>query len=62
MWRVYGICAQIVAHLFTIDQEACLFAFAGFWDISHFNRLFRCRFGDTPNGLRANQQTTCYAN
>jgi AraC-like DNA-binding protein len=25
---------------------------AGFSDISHFNRLFRCRFGDTPTGVR----------
>jgi AraC-like DNA-binding protein len=25
---------------------------AGFSDISHFNRLFRARFGDTPRGLR----------
>jgi AraC-like DNA-binding protein len=26
---------------------------AGFSDISHFNRLFRVRFGDTPRGVRA---------
>ena len=26
---------------------------AGFSDISHFNTLFRTRFGDTPSGLRA---------
>jgi AraC-like DNA-binding protein len=26
---------------------------AGFSDISHFNRLFRPRFGDTPKGVRA---------
>jgi AraC-like DNA-binding protein len=32
---------------------------AGFSDISHFNRLFRARFGDTPKGVRANQQTVC---
>jgi AraC-like DNA-binding protein len=25
----------------------------GFSDISHFNRLFRSRFGDTPSGVRA---------
>ena len=25
----------------------------GFSDISHFNRMFRCRFGDTPSGVRA---------
>jgi AraC-like DNA-binding protein len=25
---------------------------AGFTDISHFNRLFRSRFGDTPRGVR----------
>jgi AraC-like DNA-binding protein len=24
----------------------------GFSDISHFNRLFRARFGDTPSGVR----------
>jgi AraC-like DNA-binding protein len=26
---------------------------AGFSDISHFNRLFRFRFGDSPSGIRA---------
>jgi AraC-like DNA-binding protein len=26
---------------------------ASFSDISHFNRLFRSRFGDTPKGVRA---------
>jgi hypothetical protein len=26
---------------------------AGFSDLSHFNRLFRSRFGDTPSGVRA---------
>jgi len=35
---------------------------AGFSDISHFNRLFRSRFGDTPKGARANQQTLSYTN
>jgi hypothetical protein len=35
---------------------------AGFSDISHFNRIFRSRFGDTPKGVRANHQTVCYAN
>jgi AraC-like DNA-binding protein len=35
---------------------------AGFSDISHFNRLFRSRFGDTPKGVRVNQQTVRYAN
>jgi AraC-like DNA-binding protein len=28
---------------------------AGFSDISHFNRLFRTRFGDTPSGILAQQ-------
>jgi AraC-like DNA-binding protein len=35
---------------------------AGFSDTSYFNRLFRSRFGDTPKGVRANQQTVPYAN
>jgi AraC-like DNA-binding protein len=30
---------------------------SGFSDISHFNRLFRARFGDTPSGVRAQRQT-----
>ena len=45
------------------DVRICDIALrAGFSDISHFNRLFRSRFGDTPKGVRANQQTVCYAN
>lgn len=28
---------------------------AGFSDVSHFNRLFRARFGESPSGLRARQ-------
>jgi AraC-like DNA-binding protein len=28
----------------------------GFSDISHFNRLFRARFGDTPRGVRASSR------
>jgi AraC-like DNA-binding protein len=36
-------------HLAIVD-----IAFAtGFGDLSHFNRLFRRRFGDTPSGIRA---------
>jgi AraC-like DNA-binding protein len=31
---------------------------AGFSDISHFNRLFRSRFGDTPKGVRAPKGST----
>jgi AraC-like DNA-binding protein len=45
------------------DVHICDIALrAGFSDISHFNRLFRSRFGDTPKGVRANQQTVRYAN
>jgi len=29
---------------------------AGFSDISHFNRLFRARFGDTPSAMRAERR------
>ena len=29
---------------------------AGFSDISHFNRLFRARFGDTPSGVRGQKR------
>jgi AraC-like DNA-binding protein len=37
-----------------IDFRICEIALqAGFSDISHFNRLFRSRFGDTPKGVRA---------
>jgi AraC-like DNA-binding protein len=37
-----------------IDGRICDIASqAGFSDISHFNRLFRSRFGDTPKGVRA---------
>jgi AraC-like DNA-binding protein len=36
-------------HLAIID-----IAFAvGFGDVSHFNRTFRRRFGETPSGVRA---------
>jgi len=36
-----------------IDVRICDVALrAGFSDISHFNRLFRSRFGDTPKGVR----------
>jgi AraC-like DNA-binding protein len=39
------------------DDRICDVALrAGFSDISHFNRLFRSRFGDTPKGVRAHQQ------
>ena len=45
------------------DVRICDIALrAGFSDISHFNRLFRSHFGDTPKGVRANQQTVSYAN
>jgi AraC-like DNA-binding protein len=46
-------------HLAIID-----IAFAvGFGDVSHFNRTFRHRFGETPSGVRAasvvREQTSC---
>jgi AraC-like DNA-binding protein len=41
------------------DVRICDIALqVGFSDVSHFNRLFRSRFGDTPKGVRANQQTS----
>lgn len=30
---------------------------AGFSDVSHFNRLFRSRFGDTPSAIRARRRS-----
>jgi AraC-like DNA-binding protein len=40
------------------DVRICDIALqAGFSDVSHFNRLFRSRFGETPKGVRAHQQT-----
>jgi AraC-like DNA-binding protein len=36
-------------HLAIIDIALA----AGFGDVSHFNRVFRRRFGDTPSGIRA---------
>ena len=36
------------AHLRIIDIALA----AGFGDVSHFNRLFRRRFGDSPSGVR----------
>src|SRR4029077_13811462 len=41
-----------------IDVRICDVALqAGFSDISHFNRLFRSRFGGTPKGVRAHART-----
>jgi AraC-like DNA-binding protein len=37
------------AHMRIIDIALA----AGFGDVSHFNRMFRRRFGDTPSGVRA---------
>jgi hypothetical protein len=34
---------------------------AGFSDISHFNRPFRSRFGDTPKGVRAQSRAALAA-
>jgi AraC-like DNA-binding protein len=28
---------------------------AGFSDVTHFNRLFRARFGESPRAIRARQ-------
>jgi transcriptional regulator GlxA family with amidase domain len=36
------------AHLRIIDIALAV----GFGDISHFNRMFRRRFGDSPSGVR----------
>ena len=37
------------AHLRVIDIVLA----AGFGDVSHFNRLFRRRYGETPSDVRA---------
>jgi AraC-like DNA-binding protein len=39
----------------------------GFGDVSHFNRMFRRRFGETPSGVRAastmrEQKRSCASN
>jgi transcriptional regulator GlxA family with amidase domain len=35
-------------------QRICDIALeVGFSDVSHFNRLFRARFGDSPRGVRS---------
>jgi AraC-like DNA-binding protein len=40
------------------DVRICDIALeVGFSDISHFNKLFRSRFGDTPKGVRTNRIT-----
>jgi transcriptional regulator GlxA family with amidase domain len=42
------------AHLRIIDIALA----TGFGDVSHFNRLFRRRFGDSPSGLRPSRAPT----
>jgi AraC-like DNA-binding protein len=45
----------------SINVRICNIALqAGFYDASHFNRLFRSRFGDTPKGVRAHARTGPY--
>jgi AraC-like DNA-binding protein len=44
----------------SINVRICDIAFqAGFSDTSHFNRLFRSRFGDTPKGVRVHARRDC---
>ncbi|MGH6736018.1 MAG: AraC family transcriptional regulator [Methyloceanibacter sp.] len=43
--------------LFSEATIAEIAAQAGFTNVTHFNRLFRARFGDTPSGVRATATT-----
>jgi transcriptional regulator GlxA family with amidase domain len=50
MQRAYAMLTDpTYAHVRIIDIALT----AGFSDVSHFNRVFRRRFGDTPSGVRA---------
>jgi AraC-like DNA-binding protein len=48
--KVFALLTEPPVHRLRISDIALK---AGFSDISHFNRLFRVRFGDTPFGVRA---------
>jgi AraC-like DNA-binding protein len=57
--RVNELRLQRALHLLTQPRDSVrrvsdIAMHVGFSDISHFNRLFRSRFGDTPSAVRAN--------
>jgi AraC-like DNA-binding protein len=49
-WRAHRMLGNPLLAAQTITAIACE---AGFGDLSHFNRAFRRRYGETPSDVRA---------